>query len=60
MGLYSRDKGDDPKPVSQRQEASFCDWKAVAQQHMLGAGGEVTSSPKTFCLFCLVFHVMEL
>lgn len=38
MGLYSSDKGDDPKPVSQRQEASFCDWKAVAQQHMLGGG----------------------
>lgn len=38
MGLYSREKGDNPKPASQRQEASFCDWKAVAEQHILEGG----------------------
>lgn len=63
--LYCRDKGEGPKLASQGQEASFCNGKAVAEQRMLCGTNTawddgLTSSPKTFGFFCLVFHVMEL
>lgn len=64
MVLHCRDKDEDPKPASQGQEASFCNGKAVAEQHVFCGTNTawddgLTARPKTLGFFWLVFHVME-